>query len=77
MDVSEKEIYEVIEHLTEELVNADPNVVKPALHSMIGEIVVWPKEKDEERRLEVRGSCLPLTRVNLVTPRGLEPLLPA
>ena len=77
MDVSEKEIYEVIEHLTEELVNTDPNVVKPALHSMIEEIVVWPKEKDEVRRLEVRGSFLPLTRVNLVTPRGLEPLLPA
>lgn len=70
MDVSNKEIYEVIKHLTDEIVNADPNVVKPALHSMIEEIVVWPKDKDEERRLEVRGSFLPLTRVNMVTPTG-------
>lgn len=45
---------------------------------MIEEIVVWLKEKDEERRLEVRGGTISLLlRVNLVTPRGIEPLFTA
>jgi len=77
MEVSKGEVYSIIEHLTEELVNTDPNIVKSAIHSMIEEIVVWPKGPDKERVAEVRGSCLPLTRVQMVTPRGLEPLLPA
>ena len=77
LEVSKEEIYKIIENLTEEIVNADPKIVKSAIHSMIGEIVVWPKGQDKERVAEVRGSCLPLTRVQMVTPRGLEPLLPA
>ncbi len=37
VEVSKEEIYEIIEHLTEEIVNADPKIVKSAIHSMIGE----------------------------------------
>lgn len=43
MEVSEKEIFDIIEHLTEEITNVDPNIVKSTIHSMIEEVVVWPK----------------------------------
>ena len=77
VDVPEKDILNVIAHLSDELKNADSNIVKATVNALIDEILVGPKNGKGERMLSIKGSYLPITRANMVTPRGIEPRFPA
>jgi hypothetical protein len=69
---------EVIENLKEEVNHADPKIRKRAVQALFDEIRIYAKEGDPwQRLLEIKGACLPLTRVSMASPRGFEPLLPA
>ena len=77
-EVSDGDIRSVIENFTEEVSHADPKIRKSAILALFQEIRIFPKEGDPlERILEIKGSCLPLTRLLVASPRGFEPLLPA
>ncbi|MBU4287893.1 MAG: recombinase family protein [Proteobacteria bacterium] len=77
-EVSDGDIRRVIENFTEEVSHADPKIRRSAILALFQEIRIFPKEGTPwERILEIKGSCLPLTRVSLASPRGFEPLLPA
>ena len=77
-EISEKDIQDVVENLGDELKNADPKTIKRATRALFDEITVHPKKGAPwERMLEIKGTYIPLTGDVMVTPRGLEPLLPA
>ena len=77
-EVSDDDIRSVIENFSEEVRQADPKVRKSAVLALFEQIKIFPKENNPwERILEIKGSCLPLTRVAVASPRGFEPLLPA
>ncbi len=78
MQVIADDIHRVIDNLQEEVRKADPKIKKQIVQQLFDRILVFPKEgKDGERRLEIRGSSLPLARVNMAPPTGFEPVLPA
>jgi hypothetical protein len=57
--------------------SADPKVKKRAVRTLLKEVRVYPKDdKIQGRLIEMIGACLPLIRVNVVVPTGLEPVLP-
>ena len=71
-------IRETIKNFSKEVVNADPETKKRVARTLFDAIVIHPKENGSRNRmLSIKGVCLPLTRDILVTPRGIEPLLPA
>ena len=71
-------IRETIENLQEELIHADPEIKKRVTRTLFNCVVIHPKDTPKgDRMLSIKGVCLPLTRDLLVTPRGIEPLLPA
>ncbi|RZB31313.1 MAG: hypothetical protein SRB2_04838 [Desulfobacteraceae bacterium Eth-SRB2] len=77
-EVSDDDIRSVIKNFSEEISHADPKVRKSAILALFEQIKIFPKENEPwERMLEIKGSCLPLTRVSVASPRGFEPLLPA
>jgi hypothetical protein len=77
-EVSDDDIRNAIENFTEEVSHADPKVRKSAVIALFQEVRIFPKEGAPwERILEIKGSCLPLTRLSVASPRGFEPLLPA
>jgi chromosome segregation ATPase len=77
-EVSDDDIRNAIENFTGEVSHADPKIRKSAILALFQEIRIFPKEGTPwERILEIKGSCLPLTRVSVASPRGFEPLLPA
>ena len=77
-EVSDDDIRNAIENFTEEVSHADPKIRKSAILALFQEIRIFPKEGTPwERILEIKGSCLPLTRLSVASPRGFEPLLPA
>ena len=77
-EVSDDDIRNAIENFAEEVSHADPKTRKSAVLALFQEIRIFPKEGAPwERILEIKGSCLPLTRVSVASPRGFEPLLPA
>ncbi|MBW2603676.1 MAG: zinc ribbon domain-containing protein [Deltaproteobacteria bacterium] len=77
-EVSDDDIRSVIKNFSEEVSHADPKVRKSAVLALFEQIKIFPKENEPwERMLEIKGSCLPLTRVSVASPRGFEPLLPA
>ncbi len=77
-EVSDDDIRYVIENFKEQVSHADAKTRKSAVLALFQEICIFPKEGAPwERLLEIKGSCLPLTRVSVASPRGFEPLLPA
>ena len=79
-DVSDAEILDVIGRLDEEFRHADPNIRKMVMQTLFEEIRILPKQGNPwkwERLLEIKGVQMPLTRVSVVIPRGIEPRLPA
>ncbi len=77
-EVSDDDIRNVIENFKEEVRQADPKARKNAVLALFEQIKIFPKEGEPwERILEIKGGCLPLTRVSVASPRGFEPLLPA
>ncbi len=77
-EVSDDDIRYVIENFKEQVSHADAKTRKSAVLALFQEICIFPKEGAPwERILEIKGSCLPLTRVSVASPRGFEPLLPA
>ncbi len=78
LDVDAKVIKETIENFTKEVQNADPQIRKRTLMALIERVVIFPKKNGKEGRfLEVRGSCLPLTRVSMASPTRFELVSPA
>jgi site-specific DNA recombinase len=76
--ITDNVIKEVIEHFREEVRHADPEIKKRVARTLFESIVIHPKNNESrDRLLSIKGICLPLTRDFLVTPRGIEPLLPA
>jgi chorismate mutase len=79
-DVSDAEILDIIGRLDEEFSHADPNIRKRVCTTLFEEIRIFPKQGNPwnwERLLEIKGVQMPLTRVNVVIPGGIEPPLPA
>ena len=77
-EVSDDDIRSVIENFKEQVSQADPKVRKSAVLALFEQISIFPKEGAPwERILEIKSSCLPLTRLSVASPRGFEPLLPA
>jgi hypothetical protein len=79
-EVSNGQIISVLLHLGEEFRHADPKIRKRVAQTLFEEIRILPKQGTPwkwERLLEIKGVQLPLTRVNVVIPRGIEPRLPA
>jgi hypothetical protein len=71
-------IRETIVNFREEVKHADPEIKKRVARTLFDSIVIHPKDTPKgDRMLSIKGVCLPLTRDLLVTPRGIEPLLPA
>ncbi|MBI9084688.1 MAG: zinc ribbon domain-containing protein [Desulfobacterales bacterium] len=80
VDVSEGQILDVLHRLEEEFRHADPKIRKRVCMTLIDEIRILPKQGTPwkwERLLEIKGVHVPLTRVNVVIPPGIEPGLPA
>ncbi len=77
-EVTDKLIRETIVNFREEVKHADPEIKKRVARTLFDSIVIHPKDTPKgDRMLSIKGVCLPLTRDLLVTPRGIEPLLPA
>ena len=77
-EITYKIIKETIENFREEVRYADPEIKKRVVRTLFESIVIHPKDTPKgDRLLSIKGVCLPLTRDLLVTPRGIEPLLPA
>ena len=77
-DVNDAMIKDVIGNLSREVANADPETKKRVVRTLFQSISIHPKKnQSRDRMLSIKGVCLPLTRDFLVTPRGIEPLLPA
>jgi site-specific DNA recombinase len=77
-EVNEEVIQEVIDKLGDEVNNADPQIRKRALMALIDRVVIFPKKSGKEGRIiEVRGSCLPLTRIAMASPTRFELVSPA
>jgi hypothetical protein len=75
-EVSDDDIRSVIENFLKEVSHADPKVRKSAVLALFEKVRIFPKKNEPwERILEIKGSCLPLTRVSVASPRGFEPLL--
>ena len=72
LDVSEKDVENIVVHLKERLQDVSPDIVKATLSSLIDEIWVNPIGENRERLIRVKGSYLPSTRVCMVTPRGRD-----
>ena len=54
----------------EEWYIADPKIKKRAVQALLSEIRIFPKEGSPwERLLEIKGACLPLTPVNVASPK--------
>ena len=71
LEVSADDIVQVIENFREEVKNADPKIRKRAVQTLFDEIRIHPKEGNPWKRfLEVRGTKVPLTGVNVASPRG-------
>ncbi|MFP4573653.1 MAG: recombinase family protein [Desulfobacterales bacterium] len=76
--VSEDQIREAIDNFTERVDKADPQIKKRVVQTLFDEIRLSPKNGDPwERVFEIKGAGLPLTGVNVASPRGFEPLSPA
>lgn len=66
-----------IDHYAEMVGNADPKIKKRAIRTLLKGVRIYPQdEKTQGRLIEIIGACLPLRRVNVVVPTGLEPVLP-
>ena len=77
-EVSDEEIRATIEQFAERVENADPETRKRAVQTLFDEIRISPKVGTPwERNIEIKGVCLPLTGINVASPRGFEPLSPA
>jgi site-specific DNA recombinase len=77
LEVSAEEILEVIEKFREEVRHADATTKKRVIQTLLEEIRIHPKNGNPwERIIEVRGIHIPLTRVNVASPTGFEPVLP-
>jgi chromosome segregation ATPase len=73
LEVSTGEIIQVIENFREEVRHAGPTIRKRALQALFGDIRIHPKQGSPwERIVEIRGTKVPLTRVNVASPRGLN-----
>ena len=71
LEVSNDEIIQVIENFREEVRHADPRTRKRAVQTLFDNIRIHPKKGDPwQRMLEVRGTKVPLTGVNVASPRG-------
>ena len=69
---------EVVDNFKEEINHADPKIKKMAIQTLFEEISISPKEGEPwERLLEIKGTCIPLTRLTVASPTGFEPVLPA
>ena len=76
--VDDETIRNVIEHLGEQVGNADPKIRKRAVATLFEELRIGPREGSPwARKITAKGVRLPLTGVIVASPRGFEPLLPA
>ena len=76
MEITDNDIKELIDNFKENLINADAQTKKRVVQTLFNEIRIFPKNGEPwERILEVKGTYIPLTRVNVASPRGFEPLL--
>ena len=76
--ISDEAVLEAIDKFREYVFSADPEIKKRAVQTLFDEIRIHPKEGTPwSRYIEFKGVQLPLTRVNLASPRGFEPLSPA
>ena len=74
-EVSADDIVQVIENFREEVRNADPKIRKRAVQTLFDEIRIYSKEGNPWKRfLEVKGTKVPLTGVNVASPRGFTSL---
>jgi hypothetical protein len=72
-DVSDDEIKSAIDNLAQEINQADEKAVKRTLQVLFEEVRIHPKEEvSGDRLLEVKGVYLPLTGINVASPRGFE-----
>ncbi len=77
LELSDDDIRKAIDHYAEMVKNADPQIKKRAIRTLLKGVRVYPKDdKNQGRLIEIIGACLPLIRVNVVVPTGLEPVLP-
>jgi len=77
-DVDDNTIRNVIETLGEKVRKADAKVRKQTAMTVFQELRIGPKTGSPwARNITVKGVYLPLTGVNVASPRGFEPLLPA
>ena len=68
----------MIDKLGDEVNNGDPQIRKRALMALIDRVVVFPVKRGKKGRIvEVRGSCLPLTRIAMASPTRFELVSPA
>ena len=78
MEVRDEDIMEVVDNFKEEINHADPKIKKRAVRALFEEIRIFPKQGEPwERLLEIKGACIPLTRLTVASPTGFEPVLPA
>jgi DNA repair exonuclease SbcCD ATPase subunit len=77
LEVSDDDIKRAIGLYAEMVEDADPQIKKRAVRALLKEVRIYPKDgKSKGRLIEIIGACLPLIRVNVVVPTGLEPVLP-
>ncbi len=77
LEVSDDDIKRAIGLYAEMVEDVDPQIKKRAVRALLKEVRIYPKDgKSKGRLIEIIGACLPLIRVNVVVPTGLEPVLP-
>ncbi|MBW2108215.1 MAG: zinc ribbon domain-containing protein [Deltaproteobacteria bacterium] len=78
VDVSDVEIRTAVGNFKDEVMHADPKIRKRAIRALFKEIWIHPKKGAPWKRiLELKGVCVPLTRLSVASPTGFEPVLPA
>ena len=78
LEINDDAIRQIIETLGEKARNADAKVRKQAVMTIFQELKIGPKTgSPQARKLTAKGVYLPLTGINVASPRGFEPLLPA
>jgi hypothetical protein len=66
-------------HIFREKVNQSDRIVRKRVVQFLFEgIRIYPKEGNPRSRfIEIKGSYIPLTRLNMASPTGFEPVLSA
>ncbi len=77
-DISDDEIKEAINNFRSKVDKAEPELKKRGVYTLFDEIRVFPKKGAPwERLFEIKGAGVPLTGIQVASPRGFEPLSPA